>query len=74
MNRDRIEGNWKQLSGKVKERWGQFTDDQQCVAGGRRDQLGGRAQEQSGIAKEESRWQLEDFLYRNREWNPSKRK
>jgi uncharacterized protein YjbJ (UPF0337 family) len=28
MNWDRIEGNWKQLKGKAKVRWGKLTDDQ----------------------------------------------
>jgi uncharacterized protein YjbJ (UPF0337 family) len=28
MNWDRIEGNWKQFSGKVKEQWGKLTDDE----------------------------------------------
>jgi len=27
MNWDRIEGNWKQLQGRVKEQWGDLTDD-----------------------------------------------
>ena len=27
MNQDRIEGNWKQVKGKVKEQWGKLTDD-----------------------------------------------
>ena len=27
MNWDRIEGNWKQFTGKVKEQWGKLTDD-----------------------------------------------
>ena len=27
MNWDRIEGNWKQITGKVKEQWGKLTDD-----------------------------------------------
>jgi uncharacterized protein YjbJ (UPF0337 family) len=27
MNWDRVEGNWKQFSGKVKEKWGDLTDD-----------------------------------------------
>ncbi|MDO9438741.1 CsbD family protein, partial [Hydrogenophaga sp.] len=25
MNKDTIEGNWKQLKGKVKEQWGKLT-------------------------------------------------
>ena len=27
MNWDRVQGNWKQFTGKVKEQWGQLTDD-----------------------------------------------
>jgi len=38
MNWDQIEGNWKQFKGKVKEKWGQLTDDELDQAAGRRDQ------------------------------------
>ena len=31
MNEDRIKGQWKQLSGKVKARWGKLTDDDVMV-------------------------------------------
>ena len=36
MNWDQIEGNWKQFKGKVKEKWGQLTDDDldQAAGGG----------------------------------------
>ena len=27
MDWNRVEGNWKQFTGKVKEQWGQLTDD-----------------------------------------------
>ena len=27
MNWDRVQGNWKQFTGKVKEQWGNLTDD-----------------------------------------------
>ena len=37
MNWDRIEGNWKQLTGKVKEQWGKLTDDQIDTIAGKRD-------------------------------------
>ena len=36
MNWDRIEGNWKQFSGKVKEKWGDLTDDDMTSINGRR--------------------------------------
>ena len=39
MNWDRIEGNWKQFTGKVKEQWGRLTDDDIDRMTGQRDQL-----------------------------------
>ena len=27
MDWNRVEGNWKQIKGKVKEKWGQLTDE-----------------------------------------------
>ena len=36
MNWDEIEGNWKQFKGKVKEKWGQLTDDEIDQISGRR--------------------------------------
>jgi uncharacterized protein YjbJ (UPF0337 family) len=54
MNSDQISGNWKQLSGKVKETWGKLTDDDLTVVEGKRDQLVGRIQERYGVAKEKA--------------------
>jgi uncharacterized protein YjbJ (UPF0337 family) len=45
MNWDRIEGNWKQFSGKVKQQWGKLTDDDLQVVEGRRVELVGKIQE-----------------------------
>ena len=73
MNRDRLEGKWKQLSGSVRERWGRLTDDRLSVVAGSHDQLAGRHQEQYGINKEESRRQLREFLRHNGEWDSSRR-
>jgi len=50
MNWDRIEGNWKQFTGRVKEQWGKLTDDDLEVVAGRRDQLAGKIQERYGLA------------------------
>jgi uncharacterized protein YjbJ (UPF0337 family) len=58
MNWDRIEGNWKQVKGKVKEQWGQLTDDDFDVVAGRRDQLAGKIQERYGVAKDEAEKQV----------------
>lgn len=58
---DRIEGNWKQFAGKVRERWGELTDDDLDVIGGRRDQLVGKIQERYGIAKKEAEKQVDEW-------------
>jgi len=61
MNWDRIEGNWKQIKGKAKTRWGKLTDDQFDVIAGKREQLVGRIQEKYGIAKEDAEKQVDQF-------------
>jgi len=61
MNWDRIQGNWKQLTGKVKEQWGKLTDDDIDRIGGKRDQLAGKLQESYGITKDEAERQIESF-------------
>lgn len=61
MNTDRLEGNWMQLKGKIKERWGKLTDDDLDVINGRRDQLIGRIQERYGIARDEAENQYRKF-------------
>jgi uncharacterized protein YjbJ (UPF0337 family) len=58
MNWDRIEGNWKQLKGKVKAQWGDLTDDDLDVVAGRREQLAGKVQERYGLAKDEAERQV----------------
>jgi uncharacterized protein YjbJ (UPF0337 family) len=58
MNKDTVEGNWKQLKGKVKEQWGKLTDDDFDVIAGKRDQLLGRIQERHGISREEAERQV----------------
>jgi uncharacterized protein YjbJ (UPF0337 family) len=52
MNRDRIEGNWKQIKGKIQKKWGKLTDDDLDVINGNRELLLGRIQEVYGIKKE----------------------
>ncbi len=69
MNRDRIEGNWKQLKGKVRELWGKLTDDALERFDGKREQLAGRLQETRGIRRDEAERQISDFEARWRREN-----
>jgi uncharacterized protein YjbJ (UPF0337 family) len=61
MNWDRIEGNWKQFSGKVKEKWGKLTDDDLTVINGKRDQLEGKIQERYGYGRDQAKKELDDW-------------
>jgi uncharacterized protein YjbJ (UPF0337 family) len=67
MNQDRVGGNWKQLKGKLKEHWGNLTDDDLDVIEGRRDQLLGRIQHRHGLARDEAERQIETFTRQNPE-------
>lgn len=61
MNKDTIEGNWKQLKGKVQQQWGKLTDDDYDVIAGRSTELAGRIQERYGISREEAEKQVKDW-------------
>ena len=58
---DRIQGNWGQFSGGVKERWGELTDDDVAELDGDKDQLIGRIQETYGIAREKAAEQVDEW-------------
>jgi uncharacterized protein YjbJ (UPF0337 family) len=62
MDWDRVEGNWKQFTGKVKEKWGDLTDDDLTSINGKRDQLEGKLQERYGYAKDKARDEVDEFM------------
>jgi uncharacterized protein YjbJ (UPF0337 family) len=62
MNWDRIEGNWKQFSGKAQQQWGKLTNDDLDVVEGRRTELVGKIQERYGVAKDEAEQQVDSWL------------
>jgi uncharacterized protein YjbJ (UPF0337 family) len=70
MNKDQMQGNWRQLKGKVKEQWGKLTDNDLTVVEGNMDQLAGRVQERYGIQRDEAERQIEDFRRRNEDLWP----
>jgi len=65
MNEDRVKGNWKQFTGKVKEQWGKLTDDDLDVIDGKREQFLGKLQERQGIARDAAEQQLKDWQSRH---------
>lgn len=61
MNWDQIAGDWKQLKGKVKEKWGKLTDDDLTTIAGKREHLAGVLQERYGYAKDQAEKELNEF-------------
>jgi len=59
--------NWKQVKGKVKEKWGQLTDDDLDKINGRREQLEGKIQERYGQAKDQVSKDVDDW-YASQRW------
>lgn len=52
MDRDRVEGPLKEAGGKVKEEWGDLTDDATTEAQGKTDQVEGKIQNTWGEVKD----------------------
>jgi uncharacterized protein YjbJ (UPF0337 family) len=62
INKDVIAGNWKQFTGKAKEKWGKLTNDELTRSEGRAQQLAGLVQERYGKTREEAEREVNAFL------------
>jgi uncharacterized protein YjbJ (UPF0337 family) len=62
VNKDILEGKWKQLRGTIKEKWGQLTDDELDQAQGNYEKLSGLIQERYGYAKDKAERELDRLL------------
>lgn len=62
MNRNEIEGNWKQLKGRAREKWGELTDDDLDEVQGRREHLVGKIQERYGKAQAEAEKEVDNWF------------
>ena len=62
MNWDRVEGDWKQIKGKVQQQWGKLTNDDMDVIEGNRTELAGRLQKRYGYAKDEAEKQIDTWM------------
>ena len=59
MNWGRVEGNWKQVKGAIKERLGKLKDDDLEVMAGQREKLVGVIQGRYGQTREEAEARVE---------------
>jgi uncharacterized protein YjbJ (UPF0337 family) len=62
VNEDILRGQWTQLKGKVREKWGKLTNDDLDQIQGRSQQLVGRIQERYGVARDEAERQVNDWM------------
>lgn len=62
MNSDRIEGNWKEMKGKVQQKWGKLSNDDMDVIDGRREELVGKIQQAYGKSREEAEKEVDEYL------------
>ena len=62
MDWNRVQGNWKQVEGKVKAKWGLLTADDLTAIKGSREVLEGKIQERYGLAKDQARKQIDEWF------------
>lgn len=53
MDKLRFKGNWNEVKGKIKQKWGDLTDDDLKFQEGKEDELVGRIQRKTGESREE---------------------
>jgi uncharacterized protein YjbJ (UPF0337 family) len=61
MNKLRLKGTWNEAKGKLKQKYGELTDDDLMFAEGKEDELVGRLEKRLGKTKDEVRKELADL-------------
>jgi uncharacterized protein YjbJ (UPF0337 family) len=56
-----MKGSWNEVKGKLKQKYGQLTDNDLTFADGKEDELLGRLQKRLGRTKDELRAEIEDM-------------
>lgn len=66
MNSDTFAGQWKQMKGEIKTKWGKLTDDDLMKAEGSYDKLLGVIQERYGYQRDRAERDLNEWMeFRN---------
>lgn len=61
MNTNTIQGNWDEIKGKIKTKWGQISEDEIETLKGNLDQLAGKIQKAYGHTKDQAESEYKDF-------------
>lgn len=56
--KDKLSGNWNEVKGKIKQEYGELTDDDLTYTEGQEDELLGKIQKKTGKTKSE----VKDFI------------
>ena len=62
MNEDIFKGKWKELKGRVKEKWGNLTDDDVTKVEGQSEKLVGILQKKYGYTKDKAQEEYNQFM------------
>jgi uncharacterized protein YjbJ (UPF0337 family) len=66
MDKDIIQGNWKELKGKIRQQWGKLTDDDVATMQGSYEELSGKLQKTYGYQKDDAKKEIDDFVARHK--------
>lgn len=58
----KIKGNWNEVKGKIKQKYGDLTDDDLTYVEGKEDEMLGRLQKKLGKSKEEISGEIKKML------------
>ena len=61
MDKLQFKGSWNEIKGKLKQQYGNLTDDDLVFAEGKEDELLGRLQKKLGKSKDDVRQMIENF-------------
>ncbi len=58
---DKIQGNWNEIKGKLKQKYAELTDDDLVYAEGKEDELYGKLQKRLGISRDDAEKAVDTF-------------
>jgi uncharacterized protein YjbJ (UPF0337 family) len=70
MNWDTVEGQWSELKGAVKSKWGKLTDQDLVTLGGKKEVFLGKLQKLYGINKDQAEQEVDEWLKNDPSLNP----
>ncbi len=68
LNEDIFEGKWNQFKGKIKQQWGDLTDDDLDRISGKRDEIVGLVQERYGWDRARAESEFDRFMQDQKSW------